>query len=170
MKCCKHCQEAKPPESFHKWNRSKDGLADWCKACKSDYQKANRTNEKARFQRWYTNPANRERTRMVNAAWREANYERHLQHRRTYNARRRARESSSVHFTIEEWLDRLEEFGGRCAYCLQSAVMPEPDHMTPVSRGGGNGIANIVPACRQCNSSKGARTLLEYATPLWPKG
>ena len=31
------------------------------------------------------------------------------------------------------------------------------DHVTPVSRGGGNDSSNLETLCRMCNSSKGAR-------------
>ena len=54
--------------------------------------------------------------------------------------------------------------GYRCYYChtpltLQTAT---EDHRIPISRGGADWIANIVPACRSCNSSKGAKTESEY--------
>jgi 5-methylcytosine-specific restriction endonuclease McrA len=32
----------------------------------------------------------------------------------------------------------------------------------PLSRGGSHTASNIVPACRSCNSSKGARSLMQY--------
>ena len=46
-------------------------------------------------------------------------------------------------------------FGGGCAYC--GVVTEEPlhqDHRTPLSKEGGYTLANIVPACAGCNSSK----------------
>jgi 5-methylcytosine-specific restriction endonuclease McrA len=36
------------------------------------------------------------------------------------------------------------------------------DHMIPVSRGGFHTIANIVPACQPCNSTKHDKNLAEF--------
>lgn len=49
--------------------------------------------------------------------------------------------------------------GGRCFYC-QHPLNPfldfTIDHVVPVAKGGGDELANLVPACRLCNSRKGA--------------
>lgn len=49
--------------------------------------------------------------------------------------------------------------GFQCAYC--SCELDEEtftvDHKVPVSKGGTDDLENLVPACRSCNSSKGAR-------------
>lgn len=52
--------------------------------------------------------------------------------------------------------------GGLCAYCNRettldgdTALKATRDHIWPLSRGGGEGIDNIVLACRDCNSRKG---------------
>jgi 5-methylcytosine-specific restriction endonuclease McrA len=60
-----------------------------------------------------------------------------------------------------DWASLLEEFGGRCAYCGRDGAM-EQDHVWPLSRGGSHTRSNVVPACRPCNASKGARTLGEW--------
>jgi 5-methylcytosine-specific restriction endonuclease McrA len=36
------------------------------------------------------------------------------------------------------------------------------DHVHPQFHGGSDDLANLVPACRKCNSGKGTRTLEEY--------
>jgi hypothetical protein len=64
------------------------------------------------------------------------------------------------HHTAEEWDAKLIEYDGLCAYCGESGTTK--DHVIPLSRGGDNTIDNIVPACRLCNSSKGAKTLDEW--------
>jgi 5-methylcytosine-specific restriction endonuclease McrA len=55
-----------------------------------------------------------------------------------------------------------------CAYC--GARLPESeltfDHMTPLARGGVHSAANLVVACKHCNSMKGARTTAEFAAYL----
>lgn len=161
-KVCRRCSSEKPLDAFHKWNRSPDGHNDWCKDCRKQHHVENRAANAARFSKWYAKPENKAKVRSQSERWREENRERHLHHRRIYNAKRRTRETSANHFTIEEWLDRLEEFNFHCAYCILPKPDLEPDHMVPVSRGGSNGIENIVPACRNCNNSKNDRTLLEF--------
>jgi 5-methylcytosine-specific restriction endonuclease McrA len=59
-----------------------------------------------------------------------------------------------------EWIAKLAEFGGRCAYC--DAVAEAKDHVVPLRRGGTDDIDNIVPACHPCNSSKHTQTLAEW--------
>lgn len=48
-----------------------------------------------------------------------------------------------------------------CQYCGQKApdVILEVDHISPVSRGGTGDILNLITACWDCNSGKGAREL-----------
>lgn len=47
-----------------------------------------------------------------------------------------------------------------CAYC--GAVMEEPDHIVPRSRGGEDTAENLTASCARCNQSKGARSLLMF--------
>lgn len=49
----------------------------------------------------------------------------------------------------------------KCQYCGRSApdVVLEIDHINPVSKGGENGILNLVTACVDCNRGKGARKI-----------
>ncbi len=48
-----------------------------------------------------------------------------------------------------------------CAYC-GSATAFSLDHLLPRSAGGGDQGENLVIACRSCNSSKGAKNLLDW--------
>lgn len=59
---------------------------------------------------------------------------------------------------------KYEYYGKRCYYCDISISINEltEDHRIPLSRGGTDWIANIVPACRSCNSRKGNKTEQEY--------
>jgi hypothetical protein len=54
----------------------------------------------------------------------------------------------------------LAEKGTECVYCGRPA--DTYDHVLPISRGGTSEVANVVPACRRCNSAKGARTPEEW--------
>lgn len=59
--------------------------------------------------------------------------------------------------TSKEWLDILEEYNYKCAYCdveFEVENMPTKDHIIPISKGGHNIKENIVPACRSCNAKK----------------
>lgn len=61
---------------------------------------------------------------------------------------------------LDEWLTLLEKYDHKCAYCGYPNHI-EMDHVIPISRGGFHVIANILPACKACNSSKGS----DYKTP-----
>ncbi len=53
---------------------------------------------------------------------------------------------------------------GRCEYCGQS-VRPADltmDHRVPVSRGGRSTRSNVVPCCKDCNTSKKHRVPVEW--------
>ena|SRR5688500_5007221 len=61
------------------------------------------------------------------------------------------------------WLDR----NGRCCfYC--GGPFEFLDHVIPKARGGAKLKNNTVPACRSCNSRKGARTLEEFRDKVNP--
>jgi len=68
-------------------------------------------------------------------------------------------------FTPAEWLARVEEYGGRCAYCGATGPL-QADHRIPLSRGGTNRIENILPACNSCNASKHKLTETEFRARL----
>lgn len=77
--------------------------------------------------------------------------------------RRRTREEGS--FGEWRWSDFMRvarRFNYCCAYCGEKPDRLDPDHVTPLSRGGLNVIGNLLPACTRCNSSKGALTLAEW--------
>lgn len=56
-----------------------------------------------------------------------------------------------------------------CAYGGRALKGAEPaevtlDHLLPRCAGGGNEATNLITACRSCNSSRGAKPWLDYAT------
>ena len=65
-------------------------------------------------------------------------------------------------FTVAEWLAVVDLWSGTCAYCGMTPEVLHADHATPLSRGGRNDIANILPSCSPCNRSKGTLTEAEY--------
>jgi 5-methylcytosine-specific restriction endonuclease McrA len=66
--------------------------------------------------------------------------------------------------TYEQWLSRVEYFDWLCVYCKKELGLTTltQDHKIPLSRGGSNWPANLVPACKSCNSAKSTKTYLEY--------
>ncbi|MEV8015660.1 HNH endonuclease [Streptomyces sp. NPDC086554] len=55
----------------------------------------------------------------------------------------------------------MRRWGYRCAYCDAKAT--HLDHVHPLSKGGADKASNMLPACADCNLSKGAKTLAEWA-------
>lgn len=64
----------------------------------------------------------------------------------------------SMRQRLGDWYDVL--LRDPCVYCGGQAEVP--DHIVPRSRGGTHGWENVAPACRQCNGSKGPRSLLSF--------
>ncbi len=57
--------------------------------------------------------------------------------------------------TDEQWVAILNACGNKCVKCGSSESIVK-DHICPIYKGGSDGIDNIQPLCRSCNSSKGA--------------
>lgn len=74
---------------------------------------------------------------------------------------RRALKAGGAGISLEQWRALVSAYDGRCAYCGVAAKLSR-DHVQPLSRSGKHDLANIVPACRRCNSSKNNKTLSEW--------
>lgn len=87
--------------------------------------------------------------------------------------RNRRRTAERFKVTQRDHRRMLERFRHSCAYCevrLAPWGRANPnslqwDHVLPLSRGGRDSIGNLIPACRDCNSNKSARLLVEWAGP-----
>lgn len=101
------------------------------------------------------NLANRERRAATRRAWCAANPERPLAYNRLRRARRLGANGS---ITPDQWASIKAAYAGRCAYCGKESAALTQDHVIPLSLGGSHTPVNIVPACRSCNSGKGARS------------
>lgn len=64
----------------------------------------------------------------------------------------------------------LERYRHSCAYC-EVKLAPwgrefpnslQWDHVLPLSKGGSDGVGNLLPVCRQCNRNKSARFLSDW--------
>ncbi|KKL46533.1 hypothetical protein LCGC14_2344640 [marine sediment metagenome] len=77
---------------------------------------------------------------------------------RISHPKRRARKKGAIinDFSLDQWTEILEEFNYRCSYCGKGNVSLTQDHVLPLSKEGNHTFDNIVPACKSCNSRKGA--------------
>jgi 5-methylcytosine-specific restriction endonuclease McrA len=75
--------------------------------------------------------------------------------RRARAARKRKRRMDRVEHDLsdEQWAALKEAWQG-CAYCGVADTPLQRDCVLALSRGGRYTLANIVPACRSCNTSK----------------
>lgn len=78
-------------------------------------------------------------------------------HAATHRKRAEAAGVAHVPYSRTGILRRWEH---RCAYCDARAT--HMDHITPISKGGDDVEANMLPACADCNLSKGAKLLWEW--------
>lgn len=63
--------------------------------------------------------------------------------------------------TKKEWEMILDLYNHKCVYCGYAGKLTK-DHRIPISRGGLHTFMNIVPACKNCNSSKHTKTSDEF--------
>lgn len=148
------------------------------KARSASYRKANleEVRRKER-ERYVADPARRAEVKARAIAHQQANPEmararrvrwakEHPEANRNNCARRRAREHAAERsLTYSDWLEILDYFEHRCAYCGDGSRPLEQEHMTPLGRGGNHSIENVVPACVPCNrgsGGKGSSTVLEF--------
>ena len=135
-----------------------------------EYYRKNRAAINARHRKHYEE--NKEAYALWNAKWARENRERMRELRRQWSLRhpgksredakiRRERCSLAEGVTLDEQRQaRWDYYGGKCYLCGDDAT--EMDHVIPIARGGSNWPANLRPACRSCNSQKGAKSLADY--------
>ncbi len=89
-----------------------------------------------------------------------------------HNRRRAVRIRAAGRCSSEQLVARIAYYGGCCAYC--GGVYNTIDHVVALACGGTNWPANLRPACKRCNSSKGVRPLRAFLDdmtrrPAWSK-
>jgi 5-methylcytosine-specific restriction endonuclease McrA len=70
-----------------------------------------------------------------------------------------------VHTAPYKRAEVFARWGHACCYC--GSLATHLDHVQPLSRGGRDVLRNVVPACADCNLSKGAKSLAEWVLS-WP--
>ncbi len=83
--------------------------------------------------------------------------------------RRAAKKKSAGILTLHDWMNALERYSNRCAYCESAGRMTQ-EHVTPLSKKGRHDASNVVPACRPCNCSKRTLTLGQWMLRGGPVG
>ena len=72
----------------------------------------------------------------------------------TYNRKKTLKYAQKVeNHSQAEWTEMLEFFDYKCIKCGDYDVIK--DHIIPLYKGGLDGINNIQPLCKRCNSAKG---------------
>jgi 5-methylcytosine-specific restriction endonuclease McrA len=66
-------------------------------------------------------------------------------------------------YEVREYL--LEKWGRKCAYCGESNIPLQIEHIIPKSRGGTDRVSNLTLACEKCNQEKANRTAAEFGFP-----
>ena len=149
---------------------------DYCAKCSKEYHQKNR--EQIREYRKVYYEKNKEYFKKTVKKCRKENKEHFREYSKRYlktdngkaaaqrgRFKRKTRERNIINtLTAQEWLDILEKYNYRCAYCgveFDCENLPAKDHVIPISKGGDNTKENIVPACRSCNSKKGTKILSE---------
>ena len=178
VKVCTGCGESKPFSEYAKHKLGRDGLRPRCKACSASENAAYRARtveQRAAYNKRYRTE-NRDRHLMYNRAWNRANRDRTGEALRRYRAahreqiavtkalRRKLRGNTELARRV---MERVKFYGGRCYYC--GAAADTLDHRIPICRGGTNLPANLVPACRSCNSRKRHRTEGEWRRWFRPR-
>lgn len=138
----------------------RDANREWYDQYQRAYAEENREQITGRQRAYYA--ANRERITGRQRAYKASNRERYA----GYAAKRRAIKRNAPH----EPYDRTTIFAAynnECVYCGAEAV--HLDHVVPISKGGPDAAHNLLPACAECNLSKGARSLAEWAL-TWLSG
>lgn len=96
-----------------------------------------------------------EKDKKVHREWKKRNPE----NRCATEARRRARKMGLPYeWTTRHWRVAKDHFHGRCAYCGENDSAMHQDHFIPICSPFCPGTVpwNMVPACADCNTSKGA--------------
>lgn len=157
---CTQCGVEKPETAEHFAARSakRNGLASQCREC-------DRARSRERQRRRLADPV--ERAKLLDEKRRYSESERGRRAKRLASfIDNHKRRHPVFEWSREAW-DAAVSFWGGCAYCGRVTDTLEHDHVVAVTEDDSPGTVpwNIVPACRFCSRSKGARRLTEWAAP-----
>jgi predicted restriction endonuclease len=169
MITCSKCGLEQPFENYHAKKEGKFGKNSRCKTCiktyhAQHYQEALEINRNA-YARKMADPEKRRLERERNKQWKKNHPEETKAQNKRYAERRKQWKQPRFEtelLTDRHWVELLEYYNYRCAYCFETADVLEQEHKTPLSRGGNHTVSNVVPACGACNRRKGEKTVQEW--------
>mgnify|MGYP001559356933 FL=1 len=133
---------------------------------RSDYQRRKETPVAIQYREAHLQDA-RDRAKAWRLAHTERDKQNHLRWRlkhpglfRAIQARHEAKtRGGEGKLTSDQWEAIKIAYQNRCAYCGIGKTRLERDHVVPLALGGQHVAANIVPACRKCNATKGRKAI-----------
>lgn len=166
VKYCARCNQSKPVSEFNKCSSRYDGLQGYCRLCKKQMYVENAPADRERRHDYYQGRAGELRAKQQR--WRDANKERHCQYSRQWFRANPGKHRANVErrlgriiaageaFDRIQWVALCNKFDWTCLCCglKEPEIVLTPDHVIPLSRGGGNDISNIQPLCLYCNKKK----------------
>jgi 5-methylcytosine-specific restriction endonuclease McrA len=186
-KTCSKCRQILPYESFGKDGSKKDGLKNYCRDCYNGIARASyvnrasywpeyraRNEQKIKSNGKIYRAKNKDQLAINRKLYYQENSEKLLakgkRHReenpllyRHYSHDRRANIKSRQFLITKKQLIRI--MSNNCFYC--GSKSEHLDHVLPLARGGNHSIGNLVASCAHCNTSKGAKTIMEWK--LWKR-
>lgn len=150
-KLCLQCEEMKPLADFSPAKRGLGGVMAYCKEC---------------FLARY--PVSREERRAATAAYRKRHPERWAAMHRLHQFERRTQIKATTDGSVTDAFLKALYATRDCIYCGTSTPREQrtADHKQPLSRGGHHTAANMVMACKPCNSAKSDMTFEEFMETL----
>lgn len=121
----------------------------------SEYNQKNRERENERSRLWASE--NREARKAIAKS---SAHRRRVRDAGKANVRQAVVDAGSV--TPTDIMSLYVKAQNRCVYCARRTRSFTIDHVTPISRGGLHTTDNLIPCCKSCNSSKGAKVEADW--------
>ena len=189
MKRCSKCHEIKLYKDFPVCKKGRDGYVSECHACRKIYYDNNKESIQAsrkqhrlknlgkyKLRNKQYHQEHRDKRLTYLAAWKRNNPGYWMKYYRANtekfkmkmaSARARRKHAPINDLTQEQWEFLKRQFHYACAYCGKKSRRLTKDHITPLVKGGGHTLSNIVPACGSCNSKKRDRAPLKPVQPFF---
>lgn len=173
---CKYCKEIKDISNFTPRGKTDVRIPQWCDDCHAVQKKItnsrashpDKVKRKSEYDKVYYQK-NREKRLKYRSEWKKTEHGQQvcsvLEAKRRHN-----KEKTLHHYSVHDWRESLDYFNHECAYCgipeqkhkeLYNQRLHQ-DHIIPVKLGGGYVKENIIPCCRNCNSSKKDKELEDF--------
>lgn len=130
---------------------AKERASVWC-ANNPDRVRLSRANRIDKIHAYDRRRNSRSDRREAAMGWRRINRQRVNENENRRKARKLA--LTVVPFTKVQMKEKLAYWGNKCWMC--GSVAQSVDHVKPLSKDGPHMLANLRPACKSCNSRKGA--------------